>query len=51
MCADRTRGKRLKLKEGIFRLGIRKRYSTVRVVRQWNRLLRDVVDALSLKTF
>ena len=24
---------------------------TVRVVRHWNRLLRDVLDALSLETF
>jgi len=32
-------------------LDIRKKSLTVRVVRQWNRLPRNVVDALSLKTF
>ena len=34
-----------KFKEGQFRLDIRKRSFTMRVVRQWNRLPRDVVDA------
>ncbi len=33
------------------RLDIRKRSFTVRVVRHWNRLPSDVVDALSLETF
>ena len=32
------------------RLSIKKFY-TVRVVRHWNRLPRDVVDSLSLETF
>ena len=40
-----------RLKEGKFRLDIRKKSSTVRVVRHWNRLDRDVVDAPSLETF
>ena len=39
-----------KLKEGRFRLDIRKNSSTVRVVRHWNRLPSDVIDALSLET-
>jgi len=41
----------LKLKEGRFRLDVRKKSFTVRMVRHWNRLLSDVVDALSLETF
>jgi len=40
----------LKLKEGRFRLDIRKKSLTVRVVRHWNRLPRDVFDAPSLGT-
>ena len=32
-------------------MDIRKKYFTVRVVRHWNRLPRDVVDAPSLETF
>ena len=32
-------------------MDIRKKSFTERVVRQWNRLPRDMVDALSLETF
>ena len=39
-----------KLKEGTFRLDIRKRFFTIRVVRQWHRLPREAVDAPSLET-
>jgi len=46
-CCNRTRDNGFKLNKGRFRLN----FITVRVVRHWNRLFREVVGAPSLETF
>ncbi|KGL97538.1 hypothetical protein N301_03654, partial [Charadrius vociferus] len=48
-CTDKTRG--FKLKEGTFRLDVRKNIFTMRVVKHWHMLSREVVDTPFLETF
>ena len=50
-CRDRMRSNSFKLKEGRFRLDLKMKFFTMRVVKHQNRLPREVVDAPSLETF
>jgi len=49
--SDRTRGNSSKLKEGRFRLDIRKKFFPMRVVKHWPRVPREAVAAPSLAGF
>ena len=51
VCGDGTRTNGFKLGEGKFRLDIRKKFFTIRVVKHWNRSPRQELEAPSLETF
>lgn len=51
VCTDRMHGNSSKLPQERFKQDIRKHFFTGRVVKSWNRLLKELIDAPSLSLF
>jgi len=51
ICCDRTRENSFKIQEGSLRLDKMKKFFTIKVVRHWKRLPRNVVDTAFLEAF
>ena len=51
MYCDRTKGNGFRLKDKRFRLDIMKKFLTIRMVKHWNRLPREMMNTSSLETF
>jgi len=49
--SDKTRANSFKVKEGRFRLDMKNKFFTMRVMRHWQRLPREAVDVPSLAVF
>lgn len=48
---NRTRDNGFELKEGQFKFGIRKEIFTMKIMKDWSKLTRQMVDVPSLETF